>query len=144
MSVVVWDGESVAADKAAISSDMRARTTKLWRIETGEILAWTGTQDCGLLLAQWYKNGAHAAQWPMFQSDKELWTRLIVVSCQGVKYYEIQPVAQMVEDPYMAWGSGRDYAMGALAMGASAVQAVEIASRFCVTCGGGVDVMPVK
>jgi hypothetical protein len=39
----------------------------------------------------------------------------------------------------MAWGIGCDFALGAMAMGADAVQAVEITNKFSIHCGMGVD-----
>lgn len=141
MSVVVWDGTSLAADRQSIINDMRSTASKICRLP-GALGAWVGTHSQGLLLIDWYRDGADPAQWPAFQKDKEEWTRLIIVNNKGLVWeYECEPVKILLEDPYMAWGSGAQYAMGALAMGASAKQAVEIANRFCVTCGVGVDVM---
>ena len=141
MSVIVWGGRRIAADKQAISSDMRAQTTKIQRLKSGEVAAWTGEQSYGLALVRWYEEGANREKWPAFQRDKESWTRLIIASARGVVFFELEPEAQIVEEPFMAWGSGRDFAMGALAKGATVEEAVAIASRFCITCGLGVDVM---
>lgn len=43
--------------------------------------------------------------------------------------------------PFWAAGSGADYAMGAMAAGKDAKEAVEIACRFDINCGLGVDVL---
>lgn len=139
MSCVAWDGKEIAADKQATCSGLRVTTTKLRRIDSGEVLAWTGEQDSGEMVARWYEQGADPAKWPACQSDKDLWSRLIVASGEGVKFFERQPVAVDVEDGFMAWGSGRDYALGAMARGARAREAVEIAMRFDNGCGLGVD-----
>jgi len=139
MSVIAWDGKMIAADKQATCSGMRFTTTKMRRLPSGEVLAWTGEQDGGELLAIWYANGADITKWPEFQKDKELWVRLIVANVSVVKFYERQPIAVVVEDAYMAWGSGRDYAMGAMAFGADAEHAVSIASKFDNGCGCGID-----
>jgi ATP-dependent protease HslVU (ClpYQ) peptidase subunit len=53
-------------------------------------------------------------------------------------------VRQVVEDPFMAWGSGRDFALGAMAMGATAREAVAVACRFNVYCGNGIDAFDLK
>ena len=140
MSVIAWDGTHIAADKQSTVSDIRMTTTKMRRLKSGEIAAWTGSQECGLILARWYEEGADSHRWPEFQKDKENWTRLIIVSSEGAFFFEMQPVAQVVEDQFMAWGSGRDFAMGALAQGATAKEAVAIANRLCTTCGLGIDV----
>lgn len=44
-------------------------------------------------------------------------------------------------DPYVAFGSGADNAMGAMSMGASAAQAVEAAAKHDLATGGGIDVV---
>jgi len=139
MSVVAWDGKAVAADKQATCSSMRFTVTKLRRLGTGEVLAWTGDLDSGVLLAQWFEDGADPAKWPKCQEDKDQWVRLLVFSSAGARFYERQPVAVAIEDRFMAWGSGRDYAVGALACGKTAREAVEIAARFSTECGMGVD-----
>ena len=141
MSVVAWDGRFIAADKQATNSGLRIKTTKMRKLNSGEITAWTGDQDSGLALARWYEAGASHEKWPDFQKDKENWTRLIVAGPRGVVFFEQQPEPQVVEEPFMAWGSGRDFAMGALAHGATAEEAVIITCRFCITCGLGVDVI---
>lgn len=46
-----------------------------------------------------------------------------------------------VEDPFVAVGSGRDYAMAVMALGHDATRAVEIAARFDPGTGNGVDGM---
>ena len=143
MSVVVWDGRYLAADKQATCADMRIVTTKIRRLKSGEIAAWTGDQERGLVLARWYEDGADCEKWPTFQRNKEDWARLIIVSSCRVCFFEMEPEAQLVEEQFMAWGSGRDFAMGALAKGATAEEAVAIANRFCITCGLGVDVMEI-
>lgn len=39
-------------------------------------------------------------------------------------------------DAYAAFGSGRDFAMGAMASGANAEMAVRAAITHCISCGG--------
>lgn len=139
MSVVAWDGRTLAADKQATSSSKIAVVTKIRRLTSGEVVAWTGSADCGLLMAKWYEDGADPEKWPDFQKDKDAWTRLIVASSTGAKFYEQRLVAIPVEDKFMAWGAGQDFALGAMAMGADARRAVEVAIRYSDSCGCGVD-----
>lgn len=138
MSIVAWDGHILAADRQVTCGDMKVRGSKMRRLPSGSVLAWTGNQDCGLILSCWYENGADIDKWPEFQK-LDNWTRLIVADRTGIFYYEQHPVSQRVLEPFLAFGSGRDYAMGALEMGANAVQAVEVASRFDIYSGLGVE-----
>ena len=143
VSVVAWDGKTIAADKQATCSGLRFKITKIRRIASGEILAGTGDWDSFAMVAKWYEDGADPAKWPACQADKENWSRLIVAGPTGVKFYERQPVFTLIEDEFMAWGSGRDYAMGAMRKGATAAEAVEIAMEFDNGCGLGVDAMEI-
>lgn len=138
MSVVVWDGKTIAADMQGTNCDMRFVEHKMV-VHGGVVAAWTGTASYGKELAQWYFDGADKAKWPEFQKDKEEWCRLIIATSNECKFYERNPYPFTVSDPYMSWGSGRDYAMGALAMGADARKAVEVASKFSTGCGLGVE-----
>jgi hypothetical protein len=140
MSVVVWDGKSVVADKQATCAGLKLTATKIRRVGDGLILAWTGEQDSGEMMANWYVLGQDPAKWPSCQADKDLWCRLVVFHTDGsVETYERQPVPFPMLDAFMAWGSGRDYAMGAMARGATAREAAEIACRFDNGCGMGFD-----
>lgn len=58
--------------------------------------------------------------------------RWITFTPDGHEFYERE---------FMAWGSGCEFAIGAMAMGATAEQAVEVASRFCLHTGGPVDTL---
>jgi ATP-dependent protease HslVU (ClpYQ) peptidase subunit len=138
MSVVVWDGYTLAADKQGTVGDLRLKTTKVVRLDTGEILAWVGPQEHGLALANWYANGCKVDEWPSTQSGED-WGKLIVVLKGRAYEYEQLPIRQSVQSIPAAWGSGRDFALGALAMGADAVGAVKVASKYSTSCGMGVD-----
>lgn len=140
MSVIAWDGKSIAADKQATCAGLKLTASKIRRLDTGIILAWAGEQDSGEMMARWFIGGQDPAKWPACQSDKDLWCRLIIVDRDGfVSTYERQPVSFPMEDKAMAWGSGRDYALGAMARGATAREAVEVACRFDIGCGMGID-----
>lgn len=144
MTVIAWDGKVLAADKQSTSAGLRTTTTKLRRLLSGEVLAYCGDADSGRAVAEWYADGADPAKWPKCQSDKDDWARLIVGSRNGIKVYERQPYGMPIEDKFIAWGSGRDFAIGAMARGASAVEAVKIAMRFDTGCGMGIDKVRLK
>lgn len=143
MSVIAWDGKIIAADKQATNSSMRAKCTKAKRI--GDyVYAFAGDLECGLAMIDWHVNGANKEDWPKFQEDPDRWTRLVVADATGCVSYEMVPIAVPVESEFLAWGSGRDFAMGAMGMGATAKEAVEIANMFSTDCGFGVDWFELK
>lgn len=139
MSIVCWDGKTLVTDRQATVAGHKFAVTKSKQLSDGTILAWTGEHGKGLILAQWYEAGAKAEKWPEFQNEND-WCRLIVVTPNGEVFdYEQQPVAMKVEEPVFAFGAGRDFALGALAMGATAREAVEIVCRLSDSCGCGID-----
>jgi len=138
MSVVVWDGKTLAADRQATLNNTKCQTRKITRLPSGDLLAWVGNSESGLALLKWYLSGADPETWPEVQKGDD-WSRLIVVHKGKVWEYEQTPVKIPLHQKFGAWGSGSDLAIGALAMGADAVQAVKIASKFNIYCGLGVD-----
>lgn len=143
MSVVVYDGKTLAADTLAISAGLGFKVSKML-ISDGTACAWTGDHALGIRLAQWYFDGADPATFPNKDIKDDEWCRLIVADQYGCEFYEVQPVPIRVLDPFAAWGSGRDFALGALAMGASAKEAVEVACRFSIECGGAPQVIVLE
>ncbi len=144
MSIVAWDGQFLAADRLAVSRGCARRVPKICTsvdMSTGKqvVAAYCGTQSRGLVLRQWFEMGAERKEWPPLL-DQEDWTSLIVIFPEHTCYvFEESPTKLLIAEPFWAWGSGRDYALGAMARGANAIEAVRIASRFDVYCGGGVD-----
>ena len=57
MSVICWDGKSLAADRQATDCDMPISTVKIRKIESGphigHVIAWTGCDASGTYLADW-------------------------------------------------------------------------------------------
>lgn len=91
-----------------------------------------------LAIVAWYEAGKRRSRWP--QIDAEDWAHVVVLQRGRLLDYENKPYAQPIEDKHFAWGSGKLLALGAMAAGATAQQAVDIASRYHVECGLGVDV----
>jgi len=143
MTVIAWDGDSLAADKASENCGMVLRVTKIRKLGSGEVIAWCGKMENGLALARWYADGAEIDHWPSFQRTDD-WSRLIVANEEHVFFYEQEPERQFVDEPFCAWGSGRDFAIGAMAMGANAAKAIEIASKYNIFCGLGCDSIRVR
>ncbi len=97
-----------------------------------------------MAIVDWLQSGQKRDEWPEFQRDPESCVDVIVINNQGKVYmYTHEPFAIPLEGVY-AIGSGRDYAMGAMAMGADAIGAVKVASTFDIQCGIGVDTLTIK
>lgn len=145
MTIVAWDGKSIAADRQSTCVGLKETVTKIKVTDNGTIMAATGSYGGGLILMDWYDKGAKAEDYPSFQQDDDKWCRLIVFESgqQSPQVYEQHPVPLYFQDKFQAWGSGRDYALGAMAAGATAEEAVKITNAHCIDCGLGVDSIPL-
>lgn len=141
MTTVAWDGTTLAVDRRATVGSFAYTASKAHKIKrpgfASEIVAWSGSQETGLALAKWYEFGMDMTLWPKRDQDSESWSRLIVVTVSGIVAYESLPIDVQNLEPFMAWGTGRDFAMGALACGKTAREAVEVACRFDIYSGNG-------
>lgn len=144
MTVIVWDGEALAADKQATNSGVKRTVTKIRRVRD-HLIGGAGDWDACLLLMDWFEDGADQEKYPAVQKDKERWAGLLVISPDGqVIKYEQEPVPMIFEDKFYTMGSGRELALGALEMGADAAKAVEVACKYEHNCGMGVDVLRLR
>lgn len=82
----------------------------------------------------WYKAGADPAEW---KGDKPDLRALVVKPSGEVFLYDegLTPSGPIACDHY-AIGSGSDFALGAMAMGADAAQAVRVAAIYDSNSGG--------
>lgn len=139
MSVVVWDGTTLAADRQATNSNLRRTMTKISR--HGDVLiAGTGTQTSTQAVREWILEGAHPDKFPHPETDDN--TAVWVINRNGtIVKFENSPFGIRYLDKVFAEGSGRDFALGAMSMGADAVAAVEVACMYDIYCGGGIDTL---
>ena len=145
MSVVCWDGKTLAADRQATRDSNRTTCHKLvWVQDVDMAVAWVGIHSNGLIMLEWFANGADPNEFPDIEDECDSRTNLIVASRKGITIYDQTPVPMHFKDKLQAWGSGGAIALGAMAMGADAIKAVKIASKFDVYCGMGVDHVKVR
>jgi hypothetical protein len=88
-------------------------------------------------MRDWAMEGMLQNKFPSAQLSSQF-CHFVIVSLRGLRRYEqgLSPVEHGRDK--CAFGEGRDFAYGALAMGATAAKAVEIANQHSVHCGLGV------
>lgn len=141
MTVIAWDGHTLAADRLATNEGLRRSTTKIHRV--GEILVATcGSMDQGMLMLEWIRGGRIQQDFPGSQRDKDDWCPVMIIGPDRiVRVYERTHTPIIFEDRFYAMGSGRDYAVAAMYLGCSAPRAVEVATALEVHCGNGIDIL---
>lgn len=140
MTVIAFKDGVLAADKRSLNGRRANTVTKIFRARSGhELLAVSGDLACGLELVDWYNAGADPHQLPPFQRSLENYVPLLIVRPGGLFLLENATVPFQIEEPFFAMGSGRDYALMAMHLGRSAIEAVELTSQLTTCCGNGVD-----
>lgn len=142
MTVIAWDGSTLAADRQVSCGDLRAEGRKLYRV--GDVgIAFAGDASRAEALLAWWKAGADPEKWPPFQRNDAQWVLMVIADANGCRYYENEPFP-VAAYGRRAFGQGREVAAGAMAAGADARRAVEIANAICSGCGFGVDAVTVR
>jgi hypothetical protein len=140
VTVIAWDGRTLAADKRAIKYGLAYTCRKIFRVGD-RLVGIIGDAGRGSELVHWLESGGALATYPELR-DKEQPAYLICIERDGrVLNYETSPHPYTVEDAFWADGEGRDVAIAAMAMGLDARAAVELTCRFISSCGNGVDTL---
>jgi len=142
MTVIVWDGKTLAADKEAGTQYIKCnRTTKIHRLEDGRLMGLAGDAAVAREMGEWVKAGASPASFPdECRPGRTNSARALVITMdRQVLVYENSPYPILFDGDKHAIGAGTDAALAVLALGHDAVTAVRIASEVCNGCGGGID-----
>ena len=139
MTIIAWDGKTLAADKRGTWQGISRTVTKIFR--TGDwLIGIAGNQCEGYDMVEWLKNGAAPDKFPVNQRDEKLWISCLVISSDGlIRLYERSPNPCIIENEFTAIGSGRDFALAAMYLGLTSREAVEVACEFEEGCGNGID-----
>lgn len=136
MSVIVWDGEVLATDRAANDGHGKWLSEKAW-YHNGQVITGVGHLSTVLAMKQWYIEGGDPEKFPQEQRGPRTCAFVVIAHDVGLIRYEDSPIPIVHGQAKCAFGAGKDFAYGAMAMGANAVQAVEVANLFSIHCGMG-------
>ena len=127
MTTIAFDGQRLAVDSRVVNDTMICyeRAKKLWFIR-GRWIAFCGSIESMMIAVQWFKAGMPKEK-P--QVSKNFGALAWDMRRRPV-FYEDGLVAIPEGRELLAYGSGAHFALGAMAAGATAVEAVKIAARF--------------
>lgn len=139
MTTIAWDGKTLAADTLATANGLRDhKTTKAFRHKGVLIAACGSSALCGKF-REWVIAGMNGES--PFEGAED-GTGFVV--SEGAAVCFGTSGCWSVSEPFYTLGSGYPIALGALAMGATAKQAVEIAARFDTTTGGEITALSLE
>lgn len=138
MTVIAWDGKTLAADKAATNSGYLSTVTKIHRVGDG-LVALAGNEAAVMAGLAWLNGARNPHEYPesMKTTDSIMWE---IRKGEFLRYAE-GPYPARVEDGFLATGSGRDFALAAMHLGLDARSAVELACKLDINCGNGIDTL---
>lgn len=138
MTVVAWDGTTLAADKLGDSGGLTRTTTKIRRFDGG-LFGSAGYASKAAEIFVWIAAGADPEKVPAFQLTDDYQVVLVVRNDGRVFQYANSAHPWEIEDPFHAIGSGRDFAMAAMHLGCNASDAVRVTCALSTECGVGID-----
>lgn len=140
MTVVVWDGKTMAADKRGVIAGAHYAVTKLVRLGDSKIAGISGHLGHGLAVCAWLSGDRDAAKYPPAMEGNESY---VLLAHRGglLERFERGPHPIVVADRYHVLGGARDFALAALHLGCDARRAVEVTCALSSECGNGIDTL---
>lgn len=145
MTVIAYRAGIIAADRNAfVHNVIVTRRTKVGRSSDGTLVGTSGAGWQGDKLRQWVEDwGADTVERARPDFHHLNIGAVIIYPDRRILMMETEDNEDIREwygaSDFVALGAGAELAMGAMAQGATAIEAVVIASRFHAHCGGGVD-----
>lgn len=142
MTVLAWDGVTLAADKRCVSGNTIKTTTKIFRLPNGELAGVSGDRARAEEMLQWLAMSGNVSDFPIKRNGDDDFASLLVIDKNGrARRYENAPMPFYFDDKHATAGSGEEGALIAMHLGASSAEAVRIVSLFNTGCGNGVDTL---
>lgn len=141
MTVICWDGRTLAADREA--GDTWIKCNSVIKIErlAGHLAGCAGPAAGAREMQAWFAAGADPASFHESLRKIDNLTMLAIAPDGTIKVYQNTPYPIIYSGTQHAIGSGKEAAMAAMLAGCDARRAVEIASLVCAGCGNGIDTL---
>lgn len=141
MTTIAYDGSCLASDTLSQGGGMRlGRVQKIWRLADGRLFGACGDNSACEAAYRWLESGGHPETRPTLKTEQGF-NGLLIGGDGQVTSFDPELVALAIAAPFYAIGSGREFAMGAMAAGETACAAVRIALQFDIYSGGPLDLL---
>lgn len=141
MTTIAYKDGILAADKRSTFCNVAITTTKVKRLQDGTLVGCTGDSGLCRKLIEWLQDGADPDTYPDLGSKCHM---LMVRPDRRVYLYDGSSAPIELEERFVAFGSGQDFALTAMHLGYGAKEAVEVACQLDVHSGKGVDALVLK
>lgn len=138
MTVIAYRDGVLAADTLVTESGrLYGFAQKIVRSRAGHIGGAGGPAEAGVKFMAWIEAGCVDAP----PEHKDPADGIVIYPDGRTMHWDGGPVLLAAEAPFFALGCGAPIALGAMAAGADARRAVEIAIRYDCYCGGEITVL---
>jgi hypothetical protein len=146
VTIIAYRDGVLAADSLATDVNYDGRcgmVMKIARSPDGEIGGASGGGGDSALFVRWLQDGMQEKDdiWPLDDKETEAF---VVERNKRVVYFNRWGKRDTIKAPFHAIGSGAPYALGAMAVGATAEEAVAAAIKLSVWCGGRIQILKLK
>lgn len=141
MTTIAARAGQIAADTLTNTGGLRDYMTKLI-VDTDAIVGIAGSICESRILAEWYLDGGNRnvrPNWALYGEEKPECHILVLMRNKSIWTVDRTLVIEPVIGDFWAIGSGAAAALGAMHMGASAFEAVEVACKVDISTGGQVE-----
>jgi len=139
MTTIAYKDGIMAADRAISAGGHIGSTRKVWKRKSdGALVGGAGTVSVFQKWAEWFLAGERGNS-PGLGTDDDSSSVTLVVRPNGDVEQHDRYGRAVYDAPYYAVGSGADYALGAMAFGATARQAVASATKHDHMTGHGIQ-----
>lgn len=145
MTVIAWDGKTLASDSMTCTGNLRSSAQKLHRAGD-KIVGISGSLSDALEFIDWLvTHEGRPGAFPQSLRHDSCPINALVISADGSAFrYENTPFPIPALGKHIAIGSGRDFAMAAMHLGFDAIDAVLTASALGVSCGGDIQTLTLE
>lgn len=149
MTVIAYDGKTLASDTLSVSGSMKGKARKLYEViqpdGTKLLLGIAGSYAACLGLVEWIRGGCDPEAAPEDAAADELMgpsACVMAIDAAGQCWlYEGASAPMLERSGFWAIGSGAETAIAAMSLGKTAVEAVQLAIRISHGCGGEVETL---
>lgn len=141
MTTIAYRDGVLAADRETCYGSVRGhQATKIGQRADGAMIAGCGVATVAATFKRWFLEGEQGDRPSLGANDADDAVMIIIRPNGDVEKYD-RLGWQIIEGPFFSFGSGFELALGAMAMGASAERAVQIAAEFGVGDPNRIDVL---
>jgi len=123
MTTIAWDGTTLAGDTLVVAGNLKTAGVKLYRLQDGRLYGGSGYQEQVLAVREWLETAGEKPKLEQFAA-------ILITPDGACLRLEEQLIPMPIQERFHAVGSGRDFAMAAMALGKTALEAVLLAAHW--------------